>query len=180
MTGPVAEEALPVDRSAFLDAMRYVPGAVAVIATAASGERRGLAATAWCSLSADPPTLLVCINRGASAHPFVLAARAFSVNLLSPTQTEIVAIFSAQRALDGDARFAGDCWTTGVLGQPLFRGAPVSFECRLIDAHDHGSHTVMIGRVVGVESSGRDSALMYVGGAYAVADLLANPDGKPS
>ena len=180
MTGPAAAEPLLVDRATFVDAMRYVPGAVAVIATAAAGDRRGLAATAWCSLSADPPTILVCINRGASAHPFVIATRAFSVNVLSPSHTEMVAIFSARRALDGDARFADGRWSTGGLGQPLLRDALVSLECSLIDAHDYGSHTVMIGRVVGVESQGKDGALMYVGGGYATTDLLANLDGKPS
>ena len=62
--------------------MRAVPGAVALIASKAEGQRSGLAATAWNSLCADPPMLLACVNRNASAYPLIARSRAFSVNLL--------------------------------------------------------------------------------------------------
>ena len=70
-------------RAMFVGQMRRVPGAVAIVATAADGDRTGLAATAWNSLCADPPMLIACINRNASAHPMIHRAGAFSVNLLA-------------------------------------------------------------------------------------------------
>ena len=156
-------------RSAFLGAMRRVPGAVAIIATAEGGTRGGLAATAWTSLTADPPTLLACVNQSASAHAPMLKAQAFSINLLDRSHTETVAIFSAQRGLDGDDRFIEGAWTTGATGVPLLEDALVSFECRLAGAHAQGTHTLLIGQVAGVRVRSGGDALLYLDGAFAGA-----------
>src|SRR4051794_2941294 len=84
---PVFAEEETVLRSNFVSAMRQVPGAVAIVATDLQGERGGLAVTAWCSLSADPPTVLVCVNKSASAHDLILSARKFSINQLGADDT---------------------------------------------------------------------------------------------
>ena len=161
-------------RAEYLLSMRAVPGAIAIIATSYDGERRGLAATAWTSLTADPPTLLACVNRSASAHGPILAAGAFSISLLPTAHSETVAIFSAQRGLDGDARFLAGAWTTGPGGQPLLNEAIASFECALDNRHDYGSHTILIGRVTYlVAQSAPGEALLYVGGGYARAAALS-------
>lgn len=159
-------------RGAFLDRMRRVPGAVAIIATASGAERTGLAATAWNSLCADPPMLLACVNRNASAHALVQRARAFSINLLPVDHTETVAIFSAQRGLEGAARFLDAMWTQGPLGQPMLREAIASFECALEEAHDYGTHSILIGRVGSMQSWGDAKAMLYVDGGYAAATRL--------
>lgn len=156
-------------RPAFLEAMRLVPGAVAIIATAHEGMRGGLAATAWSSLSADPPTMLACVNRNASAHDLIGSAGAFSINLLDADHIETVAIFSAQRGLNGVDRFLPNEWETGELGQPLFRKAVAAFECRLKDMHDTGSHSLLIGQVSEVRTRPEGRPLLYREGAYAYA-----------
>lgn len=156
-------------RASFLRQMRRAPGTVAIVATAADGDRAGLAVTAWNSLSADPPMLLACVNRKAGAHPLALRAGAFSVNLLASTQSETVAIFSAQRALDGAARFLDGEWTEGPMGQPMLRQAIAAFECVLEGAHDHGSHTILVGRVGEIISRDEDDALLYLDGRFASA-----------
>src|SRR5690606_4186305 len=114
-------------RETYLRQMRLVPGAVAIVATASGDERTGLAATAWTSVSADPPMLLVCVNRSASAYPLVMRARAFSVNMLADAHSETVAIFSAQRELEGRERFLDGEWIDGTEGQPILRDAVASF-----------------------------------------------------
>lgn len=176
MTSPVdpslTSGRIIADRDAFVAAMRDVPGAIAIVATSLNGERRGMAATAWCSLSADPPMVLACLNRGASAHPFILSSGAFALNLLLPSHVETVAIFSAQRGLEGDARFAFDGWSAGILGQPLLNEAFAVLECRLAATHDYGTHSVMIGEVAAIERHGRGPPLLYAQGGYAVAGLL--------
>lgn len=154
-------------RPAFLGAMRLVPGAIAIIATAYEGVRGGLAATAWSSLSADPPTMLACVNRNASAHDLIGRAGAFSINLLDASHTETVAIFSAQRGLSGADRFLSDEWEQGALGQPLFREAVAAFECRLEDLHDTGSHSLLIGQVSELRTRPDGRPLLYRDGAYA-------------
>ena len=159
-------------RIAFVSAMRGVPGAVAIVATCADGERTGLAATAWNSLSADPPMLLACVNRKASAHALVQKAGAFSVSLLCKGSDELVAIFSARRGLEGAARFGSEEWLAGPLEQPMLASAVASFECRLIAAHDHGSHTILIGEVGEIRQGQKSDAMLYVDGAFASAMRL--------
>ncbi|WP_313804633.1 flavin reductase family protein [Sphingobium sp.] len=151
--------------------MRRVPGAVAIIATQADGARSGLVATAWTSLCADPPMLLVCVNRSASAHPLILRAGAFSLNLLDETETETVAIFSAQRGLDGDARFLPGCWSPSAQGQPLLRSAVAAFECRLHETHDYGTHTILIGHVEDMRSREDAHPMLYLDGRFARAAM---------
>jgi flavin reductase (DIM6/NTAB) family NADH-FMN oxidoreductase RutF len=134
-------------RSVFLGRMREVPGAVAVIATAHKGQRGGLIATAWCSLSADPPTLLVCVNRTASAHDAIAASRRFSVNQLAAAHSETIAIFSAQRKLAGDERFKAGEWIFGKSGAPMLRDAITAYECEVVNEFRYETHSVFIGRV---------------------------------
>lgn len=156
-------------RGAFLRSMRAVPGPIALIASKADGLRSGLAATAWNSLCADPPMLLACVNRTASAYPLITAARAFSINLLPRGSNELVAIFSKQRGLEGDARFIEGQWEEGPLGMPMLRRSVVSFECSLEGSHDYGSHSILIGRVGEVRARDEEEALLYVDGCFASA-----------
>ena len=161
-------------RRRFLSQMRLVPGAVAIIACAAGEERTGLAATAWTALCADPPMLRACINRNASAHALVQRAQAFSVNLLPADHAETVAIFSAQRGLDGSARFLPDAWTTGPMGQPMLNEAVASFECMLADRHDYGTHSILIGKVGDMRSRPDAGAMLYLDGRFASAVSAAD------
>lgn len=141
-------------REAFIHRLREVPGAVAIIATNHEGQRSGLSATAWCSLSADPPTMLVCVNRSASAHDAIAATKRFSINQLAAVHDETVAIFSAQRGLSGDARFLEGEWDEGKLGTPLLRTAVTAYECAVVGHLEYQTHSVFIGQVVQVLGSG--------------------------
>lgn len=157
------------DRAAFVKSMRAVPGAVAIITSASGDEKTGMAATAWNSLCADPPTLLVCVNQTASAHALIHRAGAFSVNLVPSDAAETVAIFSAQRGLNGADRFVEGHWSSGPGGQPMLDSAIVSFECELTADHTYGTHTVFIGKVGEIRSTDRGEALIYLDGAYSRA-----------
>lgn len=156
-------------RADFVHAMRHVPGAVAIIACAFGDDRSGLAATAWNSLTADPPMLLACVNRTASAHALIVQAAAFSVNVVPASDTEVVAIFSAQRGLSGKDRFIAQDWMPGRIGQPLFKKALAAFECTLEAEHIYGTHSIFIGRTEAVLQSNSSDALLYVDGGYASA-----------
>ena len=74
-----------IDLATFRACMRQVPGAVTVVTTVHEGTRGGLTATAVCSVSADPPQILVCVNRSSSAEAVIVAAGRFGVSFLSPT-----------------------------------------------------------------------------------------------
>ncbi len=140
-------DAISLIRTAFIQQMRKVPGAMAVIATGTGDQRRGLVATAWCSLSADPPSLIVAVNKSASAHDLILENGRFSVNQLRSDHGEIVAIFSNQRGLQGHERFASDHWRDGNSDVPVLLSAITAFECRIAMSHGFGSHTIFVGEV---------------------------------
>lgn len=160
-------------RALYLTQMRLVPGAVAIIATAAGDDQTGMAATAWNSLCADPPTMLVCVNAKASAHDIIAAAGSFSINMLSVEDTETVAIFSGQRGLSGKDRFLQGQWHDGPSGQPMLTNALASFECALVDGHRYGTHTIFIGTVEAMHSQSESPALLYTAGQYGSVQPLA-------
>lgn len=159
-------------RASFIEQMRSVPGAVALICAADGSERTGMAATAWNSLSADPPMLLVCVNRSASVHAMIGRSGRFSVNLLATNDIETVAIFSAQRGKQGNDRFVDGQWHTGPGGQPLLAGAVAGFECDLEASHVYGTHEIFIGRVTHADRGGGEVPLIYLNGRYCAASRL--------
>jgi cob(II)yrinic acid a,c-diamide reductase len=146
--------------------MRHLAGAVTVVTAGKPGERRGLTATAICSLSVAPPTLLACVNRQAGAHDLIISDRVFSVNVLASDQESVAGRFSGQSNLKGEERFASGTWGTLLTGAPILAGALASFDCELIEYKSVATHTIFIGRVVSGCSRDGAEALIYLRGAY--------------
>ncbi|PIO45532.1 hypothetical protein B5P45_07160 [Phyllobacterium zundukense] len=140
-------------------------GAVNVITTEEHGAPSGLIATAVCSLSFDPPSVLVCVNKTASAHDVILRRGAFAVNLLSPTLSHVANRFQTRKGSD---RFEESCWAAGKTGAPLLKGAPMALDCRLSHTYDGYSHSVLIGIVEDVRLAEGDShnSLLWQGRRY--------------
>jgi flavin reductase (DIM6/NTAB) family NADH-FMN oxidoreductase RutF len=161
---PTPLPGIPADE--FRASMRHLAGAVTVIATGTKGHRFGLTATAVCSLSDDPATLLVCVNRSASAHDVISQNRTFSINLLADDQEPIAARFSGRAGHKGEARFEGGDWRTLATGAPTLVDALATFDCEVNQEHVFTTHTIFIGRVVA--SSAREAAepLVYLRGAF--------------
>jgi flavin reductase (DIM6/NTAB) family NADH-FMN oxidoreductase RutF len=150
----------------FKQAMRHLAGGVAIIATEHEGRRAGLAATAVCSVSADPPTLLVCINSGASAHEPIRASGRFSVNLLASGQDSIARCFSGETGLRGEERFTVGEWSPLVTGAPVLAGALVSFDCHLTEVVKMATHSVFFGAVADIALRSTIRPLIYAHGTY--------------
>jgi flavin reductase len=149
---PAAEAAAggwpAVNSAAFAAGMRRLAGAVTLVTTADVAGRHGLVATAVTSLSADPPSLLVCVNRAASAHSALARAGILCVNVLSAEAEAIAAGFSdpARRA----ERFSSGHWRSARTGAPVLDEALVAFDCRIERVIDHGSHSVFIAAVAAI------------------------------
>lgn len=131
----------------FRAAMSHQAGAVAIITVGETGARTGLTATAVASVSDDPPMLLVCVNKSASAHEPICVTRAFGVNFLSETQSDIAACFSGQTGLRGEARFGAGDWLTATTGAPILQDAAASLDCEVVQQIDAATHSVFIGAV---------------------------------
>jgi len=138
-----------MDGNKYRTIMRHQAGAVALITTGDVGMRTGLTATAVCSLTDDPPTLLVCVNRTASAHALILEKRSFGVNLLGLHQQELAAAFSGRTGLQGEDRFhvKGHEWTTLKTNAPILLGALASLDCEVTEQQTFSTHTIFIGVV---------------------------------
>jgi flavin reductase (DIM6/NTAB) family NADH-FMN oxidoreductase RutF len=157
----------------FKQAMRHLAGGVAVIATEHEGRRAGLSATAVCSVSADPPTLLICINSGASAHDPIRESGRFSVNLLAGDQNDIARLFSGETGIKGEERFEAGTWIPLVTGAPVLESALAGLDCRVTEVVRMTTHSVFFGLVVGVVSRAAAAPLIYAHGTYGTF----SPDG---
>lgn len=129
--------------------MRHQAGAVTIIAAGQVGARGGLTATAFSSLSDNPPTVLVCVQRRSGTHAVIVASKTFSVNILAHEQQDLAERFSGKSGVSGEQRFAaGAVWETLATGAPVLDGALASLDCELLDEHAFATHSIFIGRVV--------------------------------
>lgn len=154
-----------MDTALFKQGMRRLAAGVTIIATDIDGARHGIVATAVSSVSADPPTLLVCISEAASAHAFIGRAGFFSVNVLHADDQALAEHFSnpAKRA----QRFELGQWSTLSTGAPVLLSALASFDCRVTQKAQVGSHTVFFGQVEQLQlGEGAIDPLLFWNGAY--------------
>jgi flavin reductase (DIM6/NTAB) family NADH-FMN oxidoreductase RutF len=157
-TPPGADEA---DR--FKRAMRRLAAAVTIVSTVKDGEPAGLLATAVCSVSVAPPTLLACINRSARSHAAIEKSGVFCVNVLGEHQIEAARNFLS---VEGADRFKFFRWSRLATGAPAIDGAVAVFDCEVTQAISAETHTVLIGRTLSVKANDAASPLLYFEGGY--------------
>ncbi len=163
---------MPVSRERFIAAMRLHAAAVTLVASSFKGHKAGLTATAVCSVSADPPQLLVCVHRSAEANAVIRASRCFSVNVLAAHQRRLADRFAGRLGHTGAARFAEGRWGSLVTGAPVLEEARAVFDCLLSTSLEAGTHTIFIGSVEAVRVNPALEPLVYHEGAYGlVAEL---------
>ena len=135
-----------MDAAKFKNLMRHQAGAVTIITVGKPGNRTGLTATAMCSLSDTPPSVLICVNRNASAHTPIRSERCFAVNLLALEHYDLARKFST-KIVEGEARFDHDVWETLATGAPALKGSLATLDCELADEHEFQTHSIFIGHV---------------------------------
>jgi cob(II)yrinic acid a,c-diamide reductase len=164
-----------MDPQTYRTIMRHQAGAVTIIAVGEVGHRTGLTATAVCSLTDAPPTLLACVNRSASAFVPIRAMRAFSINLLARDQMPLAMRFSGRAGLEGEARFSADDWTTLATGAPVLKHALASLDCELTDEHEFASHSIFIGHVADGSFREHGEPLLYFRGDFWDLKAMQSP-----
>ena len=163
MTKGGAEKPVNVDQ--FKLGMRSLAGAVSIITTANAGHRYGMTATAVCSATIDPPTVLVCINKRTTTHGAIAKSRVYCVNMLRAEDWELSTAFSGAQA--GENRFKSRDWARLATGSPVLIDALISFDCRVVKTLVHGSHTIFLGQVEQVVFGKKGKPLLYSEGQYA-------------
>ena len=169
--------AKPVEVNQFKLGMRSLAHAVNIVTAAHGGHRCGMTATAVCSATAEPPTVLVCLNRASATYGAVAKSKAFCVNLLRAEDSDLSNLFSG--AQSGEGRFKSREWTKLATGSPVLLDALVSFDCRVMKKLTHGSHTVFLGQVEQVLFGKKGRPLLYAEGQYSKLASLAHGEPLP-
>jgi flavin reductase (DIM6/NTAB) family NADH-FMN oxidoreductase RutF len=155
-------------RQDFTSAMRRLIATVTIITSGDQDARAGMVATAVMSVSADPPSLAVGINREAGVWQAVQDTGRFSVNLLATHHAPLVYPFSGQ--LQGEERFTLGQWHTHASKTPYLADAVVSLFCRVDGKLDYGTHTLFIGAVDDIRmNESAHEPLLWRNGSFANA-----------
>ena len=157
---------MPVDKQTYREAMARLGAAVNVITTDGPGGRAGFTASAVCSVTDTPPTLLVCANRANDSYPAMRANGVLCVNTLTAGHEEISAVFAGMTAHTEDRRFEVGAWDVLVTAAPVLQGAAVAFDCRIGQIVEVGTHDVFFCIVEAVRIGSVSEALIYYGRGY--------------
>ena len=155
-------EAKFVEQKAFREAMSRLGAAVHVITTDGPSGKTGFTATAVCSVSDAPPTLLVCLNRGATSMPILRGNGVFCVNTLRAGDEVVADTFAGRTKVAREARFdTGHQWGTLATGSPVLMSAVVACDCRVIEIKAVASHDIYFGMVEAIHQGEPGPALVY-------------------
>jgi len=156
-------------QQAYRDGMARLAAAVNVITSDGPAGRGGFTASAVCSVTDDPPTLLVCVNLSSRQAEVLRGNGVLCVNTLAVDQFDIAALFST-RDLAIERRFACATWSTLATGAPVLEGAVASFDCRVVERLERGTHAVILCEVDAVRVGEDAEPLIYFGRGYRSTD----------
>jgi flavin reductase len=148
----------------FRDTMAQLGTAVHIVTTDGPHGRAGFTASAVCSATDSPPSLLVCINRASSAYVATTENAVLCINILSAEQHDVSAAFSSKSSMDG--RFEKGDWLDRDGRPPHLAGAIASVDCRIVNRIPVGSHDVMVCEVSEIQSNAHPGALIYFDRKY--------------
>lgn len=151
-----------IDANAFRLALGQFASGITIVTTRdREGAPLGLTVSAFCSVSLDPPQVLVCIDERSDAHAGFRESGVFAVSVLAEGQEEVSRLFARQ----GSEKFRALAMSAGELGIPLVTGALAHLECRVTATHAAGDHTLYVGEITHV-SARPGRPLVYQRGAY--------------
>ena len=151
---------MAIDKDTFKAVMGSWPSGVTVVTGAVGDERLGLTASAFSSVSLDPPLVSVCVKKGNPAGDLIKRAEAFAVSILSTDQ-----VFWGERFAgfhkDVEDRFEGCETVTKVTGAPILPNSRAYADCKLFATYDGGDHDILVGEVVDGGADGESPVLYY-------------------
>ena len=141
--------------------MRRFAASVNVITSAEGVKKSGMTATAVCSVSANPPSALIIVNKSNRSHPIIAGTKAFAVNVLSANQKHVAGHFASKLP----DPFADIPHSIGKTGCPIIEGADAHIECTVFEQLDVGTHTIFVGKIVAAGAA-HGEPLLYHDGRY--------------
>jgi len=148
-----------IEATDFRNAMSLLTSAVNVVTTAGASGRYGFTASAVCSVTDTPPTLLVCMNKASYLHAHFVENKILTVNVLGAHHQFISNVFSSK--MSSEERFKHGVWTTLETGAPVLEDALVSFDCHIEQIQEVSTHDIFICRIVAIQQTQQDQGLIY-------------------
>lgn len=151
---------LETTRQQFRDAMSRLSAAVSVVTSDGEAGRCGLTATAVCSVTDSPPTLLLCINRNSALNSVFKDNRQVCINLLSAEQEAVARDFAGMTDVPMAQRFDQAGWQLGE-GAPWLEGALANLQGRIDEVSEVGSHSLLLVRLEDIHLQQPADGLVY-------------------
>ena len=151
----------------FRFAMRRLAGGVSIISGAGPDGPLGVTATAVTSLSAEPPSILCCLNRSLELESAVKQTGRFAVNMLRADHHDLAQRFAGMHGVRGAAKFEQGDWTILPSDVPALFDSLVTFDCRVDDIVEVGTHSVFVGLITQAHFGESGDPLVYCDGAFA-------------
>ena len=167
MSAPSLEALIPdFESAAYRHAMRELASGVTLVTTGKGKTRSGCTATALCSLSLEPPSLLVSLSKMSSTLARLRENGAFAVSILAAGHDDLASRFAGRGGLRGEARFAGANWIELATGSPLLGDALAGIDCSVQDIIERNGHAIVIGEVKAMRRNTGPGALLHWRGRY--------------
>lgn len=145
----------------FRSAMARLGAAVNIVTTEGPAGRRGLTASAVCSVTDSPPTVLICVNRQSACNAVFKANGLLCVNILASRHRALCQRFAGQAESAG-ARFGTDHrWVKLATGAPVLEDATAAIDCRITQIAEIGTHSVFFAEVVAIHLGEQPEGLIY-------------------
>ena len=148
-------------RLRFRDAMASLSAAVNVVTTAGEAGRCGITATAVCSVTDTPPSVMVCINANSAMNPVFQGNGKLCINVLNHEQEIMARHFAGMTGVTMEERFALSGWQHGALGQPVLKGSLASLEGEISQVQTIGTHLVYLVEIRNITLSPQGHGLIY-------------------
>lgn len=161
----MSEPGAGIDVALFRQAMGLTASGVTVVTTDGEAGRGGVTVSSLCSLSMEPPSVLFCLNKGSRVLPTLTANGVFAANILAHDQYRVADSFAGLIPELREDRFAVAQWDALHTGAPVLRGALCRFDCKIASVFEFGTHHIIAGEVLAVESL-ETKPLVYSNRAY--------------
>lgn len=150
----------------FREAMSRLGSAIAVVTSDGPAGRCGLTASALCSVTDTPPTVLVCVNRGSALNAVMRANGVIGINLLGAGDAALSDTFAGRTGVPMAERFDAR-WIQGAAGAPLLRDAAAALEGRIAEVVERGTHSLLLVELSRIElGPGEVGGLVWFGRSY--------------
>jgi flavin reductase (DIM6/NTAB) family NADH-FMN oxidoreductase RutF len=164
---PALEPSTRVSAQQFREALSRVASSVSVVSTGGPHGIAGFTCSAVCSVTDDPPTIMVCVHRKSAANAIIKANGVLCVSSLAAQQVELSQIFAGVGRVPMNERFSGPHWGVLATGAPYCTQSRLALDCRVADIREVGTHSVIFAEVISTVHASDGEPLIYHSRNYA-------------